>query len=61
LIYGKAEPKVPYLAHVTKDIEIRKGPGTSYGKTDRKCPAGIFTIVEVKYGWGRLKCGAGWI
>lgn len=60
-IYRKSGPKVPYLVRVTKEIEIRKGPGTSYGKTDRKCPVGIFTIVEVKGDWGRLKSGAGWI
>ena len=42
-------------------VEIRKGPGAGYGKAERKCPAGLFTIVEVKNGWGRLKSGAGWI
>ena len=42
-------------------MKIRKGPGTGYGKADRKCPAGLFTIVEEKNGWGRLKSGAGWI
>lgn len=26
---------------------------------DRKCPAGLFTIVEVNNGWARLKSGAG--
>lgn len=60
-IYRKSGPKVPYLVRVTKEMEIRKGPGTRFGKTDRKCPAGLFTIVEVKSGWGRLKNGAGWI
>ena len=60
-IYRKAGPKVPYLVRVKKEMEIRKGPGAGYGKTDRKCPAGLFTIVEVKNGWGRLKSGAGWI
>ena len=60
-IYRKAGPKVPYLVRVKKEMEIRKGPGAGYGKTDRKCPAGLFTILEVKNGWGRLKSGAGWI
>ena len=54
-------PKVPYLVRVTKKMEIRKGPGTSYVKADRKCQVGIYTIVEVKNGWGKLKSGAGWI
>lgn len=60
-VYRKAGPKLPYLVRVTKEMEIRKGPGTGYGKADRKCPVGLFTIVEVKNGWGRLKSGAGWI
>ena len=53
--------KVPYLVRVKSETEIRKGPGTGYRKTRRKCPVGIFTIVEVKNGWGRRKSGAGWI
>ena len=60
-IYRPAGPKLPYLVRVKKEMEIRKGPGTKYGKADRKCPAGLFTIVEVQNGWGRLKSGAGWI
>lgn len=60
-VYRASGPKLPYLVRVKSEIEIRKGPGTSYGKADRKCPAGLFTIVEVKNGWGRLKSGAGWI
>ena len=60
-VYRPPGQKVPYLVRVTKTLEIRKGPGTSYGKADRKCQIGIYTIVEVKNGWGRLKSGAGWI
>ena len=60
-VYRATGVKLPYLVRVKNEIEIRKGPGTSYGKARRKCPVGIFTIVEVKNGWGRLKSGAGWI
>ena len=60
-VYRAASVKVPFLVRVTKTMDIRKGPGTSYGKAEGKCPAGIFTIVEVKSDWGRLKSGAGWI
>lgn len=46
------------------DLNIRKGPGTSYEKNGI-CPAGVYQIVETKaaegYTWGRLKSGAGWI
>lgn len=60
-VYRASGVKVPYFVRVTKVMDIRKGPGTSHGKAERKCPAGIFTIVEVKGDWGRLKSGAGWI
>ena len=49
------------------DLNIRKGPGTNYGKTGYYTGRGVFTIVaesagagSVK-GWGKLKSGAGWI
>lgn len=49
-VYRKTGQKVPYIVRVKKEMEIRKGPGTGYGKADGKCPAGLFTIVEVKNG-----------
>lgn len=46
------------------DLNIRKGPGTSFEKNGI-CPAGVYNIIETKeaegYTWGRLKSGAGWI
>lgn len=42
-------------------LRIRKGPGTNYAWTGRYTGKGVFTIVEQKNGWGRLKSGAGWI
>ena len=42
-------------------LRIRKGPGTNYAWTGRYTGKGVFTIVERKNGWGRLKSGAGWI
>ena len=58
----------PYLVKVDiSDLNIRKGPGTNYGKIGKFTGKGIFTIVEVrsgkgsKTGWGRLKSGVGWI
>ena len=62
---GNAE-KVPFLVKVSiSDLNIRKGPGTDYGRV-QFCPVGVYTIVEVKSGkgasaWGRLKIGIGWI
>ncbi len=59
--------KVPFLVKVSiSDLNIRKGPGTDYGRV-QFCPVGVYTIVEVKSGkgalagWGRLKSGIGWI
>lgn len=57
---------VPFLVKVSiSDLNIRKGAGTSYDRT-QFIPPGIYTIVETKTGqgaslWGRLKSGAGWI
>ena len=31
------------------------------GKVNGQTGKGVFTIVEVRDGWGRLKSGAGWI
>ncbi len=56
----------PYLVKVSlKDLNIRKGPGTNYART-QFIPVGVYTIVEEADGkgatkWGRLKSGAGWI
>ena len=43
-----------------EDLYIRKGPGTGYGKKGFIKP-GVYTIVETRNGWGKLKSGAGWI
>lgn len=48
------------------NLNIRKGPGTNYGKTGQFTGEGVFTIVQESKGegaslWGKLKSGAGWI
>ena len=56
-----------YLVQVSiTDLNIRKGPGTNYGKTGKYTGKGVFTIVDEANGqgasrWGKLKSGAGWI
>lgn len=54
-------PDVPFTVKVIiNDLNYREGPGMSYavrGQTGK----GVFTIVEVQDGWGKLKSGAGWI
>ena len=65
---GTSNTFKPYIVKVTADVlNIRKGPGTNYGKTGSINRGGAYTIVEEKNGigsdkgWGRLKSGAGWI
>ena len=54
--------KVPYTVKVTADaLNIRKGAGTNYSITGVIKDKGVYTIVEEKDGWGKLKSGAGWI
>lgn len=42
-------------------LNIRKGAGTSYGIAGVIRDKGVYTIIEEKNGWGKLKSGAGWI
>lgn len=57
---------VPYMVKVSiTDLNIRKGPGTNYDRT-QYIPVGTYTIVEEADGqvagkWGKLKSGVGWI
>ena len=52
---------VPFKVKVAiKDLYIRKGPGTNYQNKGFIKP-GVYTIIEVKGDWGKLKSGAGWI
>lgn len=64
----EGQTDVPFRVKVTiTNLNIRKGPGTSFATTGKCTGAGVFTIVEVqngpgaKAGWGKLKSGAGWI
>ena len=47
---------------VTADVlNVRTGPGTSYGVATQVKKGQAYTIVEIKNGWGKLKSGAGWV
>lgn len=51
-----------YLVEInTSVLNVRKGAGTSYPVTTQVKKGQVYTIVEEKNGWGRLKSGAGWI
>ena len=51
-----------YLVSINTDVlNVRSGAGTGYKITGTVKRHGIFTIVDEKDGWGRLKSGLGWI
>lgn len=51
----------PFLVKVSiTDLNIRKGAGINY-KSKGYIKPGVYTIVETKGNWGKLKSGAGWI
>lgn len=52
----------PYMVRINVSaLNIRKGPGISYGITGCIRDRGAYTIVNESNGWGKLKSGAGWI
>ena len=65
LRYVKPTGKVQstsYKVKVTADsLNVRAGAGTNYKVVDTVQKGEVFTIVEEKNGWGKLKSGAGWI
>lgn len=52
---------VPFKVKVKTDLNIRTGPSTNYKKVDTIKDNGVYTIIEVKGHWGRLKSKVGWI
>lgn len=53
---------VSYMVKITAtSLNVRAGAGTSYRVTTSVKKNQVYTIVEEKNGWGRLKSGAGWI
>lgn len=51
-----------FKVRVTADaLNIRKGAGTNYKLNGCIRDKGIYTIIDVKNNWGKLKSGAGWI
>lgn len=51
-----------YLVKITAStLNVRAGAGTSYKVNTTVKKGQIYTIVEEKDGWGKLKSGAGWI
>lgn len=59
---NKPEAFKPYLAKVTATtLNVRAGAGLNYKVNTSVRSGEVFTIVEEKNGWGKLKSGAGWL
>ena len=59
---GTSSKSVSYVIKVTVDfLNIRSGAGTNFPVTGTVKKGGVYTIVEEKNGFGKLKSGAGWI
>ena len=53
---------LPYKVRITASVlNVRAGAGTNYKVTTTVKKDEVYTIVEVKGSWGKLKSGAGWI
>lgn len=58
-------PSAPFKVRITKadELWIRTGPGMQYPFNEKQkfIATGVFTIVSVENGFGKLKSGVGWI
>lgn len=53
---------VPYIVRINTDVlNVRNGAGTNYKINGQVKKYELYTIVDEKNGWGKLKSGAGWI
>lgn len=56
------QEKFPYLVKITASIlNVRAGAGTNFKVNTQVKQNQVYTIVDEKNGWGKLKSGAGWI
>ena len=56
------KPKLPYIVKITASVlNVRADAGTNYKRKAQVRQNELYTIVEEKNGWGKLKSGAGWI
>ncbi len=56
------EPGKIYTVKITADsLNVRDGAGADYPINTSVAKNGVYTVVEVRNGWGLLKSGSGWI
>ena len=59
---SQTTPPKSYLVKINTDVlNVRAGAGTSYPVVTQVKRGQVYTIVDEKDGWGKLKSGAGWI
>ena len=59
---GSASAAAAYQVKIKiSGLRIRSGPGTNYTINGFVNKGIVYTIIEEKNGWGKLKSGAGWI
>lgn len=52
----------PYLVRInTAVLNVRSGPGSNYKVNTQVKKNEVYTIIDEKNGWGKLKSGTGWI
>ena len=62
VVYSVSGGFESYKIKVNTDaLRYRSGPGTNYAIKGLIHRGEVYTIVEEKNGWGKLKSGAGWI
>ena len=58
----EAERKTSFNVRVTADsLNYRAGAGVKYKINGTINDRGVYTIIDKKNGWGKLKSGVGWI
>lgn len=59
---AESKPAFPYRVKInTVLLNVRSGAGTNYSINTTVKRGEVYTIVDEKNGWGKLKSGAGWI
>lgn len=59
---GEEKTELPYLVRIKVDaLNVRSGPGIQYPRNTVIKDKKMYTIVEERGVWGKLKSGAGWI
>ena len=59
---SQTAPPMSYLVKIdTDELNVRAGAGTSYPVVTTVRQGQVYTIVDEKDGWGKLRSGAGWI